>query len=131
MSNSILSCSEAEQLTESINKAFENATIAEWFSDKWEQTYSENDIILPIREIEKAKEEAQKRGEKEKLTRRPDRVMINGNRVVVVDYKFGHKQTSNHRNQIIRYTELLREMGYTDIEGYLWYVNMGLCSKVV
>jgi len=122
---SIISDTESGQLTEAIEKAFENATIAEWFSDKWEQIYTENDIILPISEVETAD------NEEDKLTRRPDRVMISGNRAIVVDYKFGRKQTGSHRNQIIRYAELLQRMGYTEIECYLWYVNMGVCSKVV
>ena len=54
-------------------------------------------------------------------TRRPDRVMMKDGQVVVVDFKFGKPQPS-YNNQIKEYMMLLREMGYTNVRGYLWYV---------
>ena len=52
---------------------------------------------------------------------RPDRVITEGRRAVVVDYKFGERR-DNYRFQVKRYMRLLREMGYEEVEGYLWYV---------
>ena len=54
-------------------------------------------------------------------TRRPDRVMIRDGRVIVVDFKFG-KHSEAYNEQVRGYMSLLRDMGYTDVEGYLWYV---------
>lgn len=54
-------------------------------------------------------------------TRRPDRVMIDGGQVVVVDFKFG-KQSPAYHEQVRGYMQLLRQMGYTDVRGYLWYI---------
>ena len=63
-------------------------------------------------------------------TRRPDRVMIAGDRAVVVDYKFGGREPERYRRQVLEYLALLRQMGYTETEGYLWYVKLGRIEKV-
>ncbi|MDR1258889.1 MAG: UvrD-helicase domain-containing protein [Tannerellaceae bacterium] len=55
-------------------------------------------------------------------SRRPDRVMIYpGDRVVVVDYKFG-KPSRHHDTQLEGYISLIRRMGYDSVEGHLWYI---------
>jgi ATP-dependent helicase/nuclease subunit A len=54
--------------------------------------------------------------------RRPDRVMMYGDTVVVVDYKFGEME-QKHRYQAGEYKRLLKEMGYVDVKAYLWYVG--------
>ena len=36
------------------------------------------------------------------LSKRPDRVMIKDNKVIVVDYKFGERQDKRHPNQVRR-----------------------------
>ena len=64
-------------------------------------------------------------------TRRPDRVMIAGDRAVVVDYKFGDRDAERYRRQIGGYCTLLRGMGYARVEGYLWYVRRGEVERVV
>ena len=51
--------------------------------------------------------------------------MINGKRAVVLDYKFGKKHDIKHKQQVATYMTLLKEMGYTSIEGYVWYVSLG------
>lgn len=57
-------------------------------------------------------------------TRRPDRIMIYPGRVVVVDYKSG-KPSPLHHEQINDYLRLIRRMGYTRVEAYLWYLSSG------
>ena len=52
---------------------------------------------------------------------RPDRVMRDENETIVVDFKFG-KPKEEHQEQVRGYMNLLREMGYQNITGYLWYV---------
>lgn len=54
-------------------------------------------------------------------TRRPDRVMMKDNKVVVVDFKFG-KKNKVYNEQVKGYMSLLSQMGYRNITGYLWYV---------
>ena len=63
-------------------------------------------------------------------TRRPDRVMIRGDKAVVVDYKFGEEKLSSHRKQIKNYIKLLHEMGYNSVEGYAWYLSLGEIVRI-
>lgn len=86
----------------------------EWFGGGWERVRNENEIIIPGRGS----------------TRRPDRVMIDGRRAVVVDYKFGLRDAERYRRQMREYLRLLGEMGYAPAEGYLWYVKLGTIEKV-
>ena len=64
------------------------------------------------------------------LSKRPDRVMITDDKVVVVDYKFGDIQDKRHHNQVKNYMKLIRQMGYTKVEGFLWYVEQGKIDVV-
>jgi len=57
-------------------------------------------------------------------TRRPDRVLINGDCVTVIDYKFGEQKNPHYQNQVKNYLRMIRQMGYKDVKGYLWYVEM-------
>lgn len=52
---------------------------------------------------------------------RPDRVIETGGKVTVIDYKFGEPR-SEHRRQVRKYMDLYRNMGFREVEGYLWYV---------
>ncbi|RPH32142.1 MAG: hypothetical protein EHM93_10410 [Bacteroidales bacterium] len=93
---------------EEFKKRIENLLVQEpysnWFSEEWEvkneiSVLSRNSSIL-----------------------RPDRVMIKNDEVVVIDYKFG-SESNAYINQIQRYVNLIKQMGYTKAMGYLWYVD--------
>ena len=101
----VLDEKEAPRLRELVEKALADPVTAEWFGGRWQVVRNENEIILPG----------------SGTTRRPDRVMTDGERAVVVDYKF---------KQIREYLRLLRQMGYTRTEGYLWYVRLGRTERV-
>ncbi len=90
-----------------LKSRFSNQQVRDWFSDRW-QLFNECSIIAIDREGKLMK-------------RRPDRVMFDGEEVVVVDFKFGSEQRSYHQ-QVERYKQLLSDMGYTRVSGYLWYV---------
>ena len=53
---------------------------------------------------------------------RPDRVIIDGNKAVVIDFKTG-KPSPYYQAQITNYAAILTEMGYEDIQKYLIYVD--------
>lgn len=58
--------------------------------------------------------------------RRPDRVMIKGDRAVVVDYKFGELRSPKYAKQVAEYMSLLADTSlYNHIEGYVWYLMTG------
>jgi hypothetical protein len=52
----------------------------------------------------------------------PDRVAIDGENVVVMDYKTGTKR-SDDSYQLKQYMNELGKMGYKDIKGYLVYTE--------
>jgi len=58
------------------------------------------------------------------LSKRPDRVMISDDKVIVIDYKFGEIQDKRHHNQVKNYMKLINQMGYERVEGCLWYVEL-------
>ena len=109
-----LSPGEAEALRGMIARVLAHPVAGEWFGGGWQRVRNENEIIVPGAGS----------------TRRPDRVMIRGTRAVVVDYKFGSRDPGRYRRQVGEYLGLLRQMGYTQCEGYLWYVKLGEIEKV-
>ncbi|MDA3879292.1 MAG: UvrD-helicase domain-containing protein [Prolixibacteraceae bacterium] len=54
---------------------------------------------------------------------RPDRVMISANKAIIVDYKTTDKASNSHKKQVEKYTGIITQMGYTDVEGYVWYLK--------
>ena len=105
-----------ESIRELTHHAFSIPQVQDWYSGNW-HLFNECDIIW------------QERGELH--TRRPDRVMMRGNEIVVIDFKFG-KQNKKYNKQVQGYMQLLTRMGYLkeNIKGYLWYVEEDLIEKV-
>jgi len=61
---------------------------------------------------------------------RPDRVVVSGGGVSIVDYKFGRARPE-HEAQVAGYAELYRNMGFVDVAAFLWYVPESRVVKVV
>ena len=61
---------------------------------------------------------------------RPDRVMIKGGEVVVIDYKFGEKEDKKYIRQVKYYVDQIRKIGYSDIKGYICYITLGKVVEV-
>ena len=105
---------QAESLTKTIEREFQNPLIKEWFGGEWDMVRCESDIIRSN----------QQQSDKTPIgTLRPDRVMIKGERAVIVDYKFGNITAKSHIVKMREYMSLLREMGYSNVEGYVWYLS--------
>ena len=100
---------QARELTEALRREFRRPKVAEWFSGEWDEVRNECDIISGATVG----------------TRRPDRVMIRGDRAVVVDYKFGADRNGRHVRQVAEYMRLAADMGYSHVEGYVWYISLG------
>jgi ATP-dependent helicase/nuclease subunit A len=62
-------------------------------------------------------------------TRRPDRVVFRDGKTTVVDFKFGEEH-ENHKEQVRHYCLLLGDMGYSNIEGFIWYVDRNKTVRV-
>ena len=95
-------------------KAFSSPEIQNWYSGKW-TLFNECAIIYKEKGVLQ--------------TRRPDRVMMKDDQVVVVDFKFG-KENPTYNKQVKGYMQLLTKMGYKNITGYLWYVDEEKIKKV-
>lgn len=108
-----LNLKQANEITTAIEREFQRPQVQEWFGE-WDNVYCEQDII----------------GDHTIGTRRPDRVMVRHEQAIVVDYKFGEEMSKSHRDQIRKYTNLLGKMGYTQIEGYVWYINLGKIIRI-
>jgi hypothetical protein len=51
---------------------------------------------------------------------RPDRVMTLGDKAIVLDYKFGAMNERIYFPQVRRYMLLMHELGFKQVEGYIW-----------
>lgn len=98
-----------------LNKIIANKRIAEWFSPKW-QVFNECTILT--------------KDEQGALVQyRPDRVMTDGDETVVIDFKFG-KPREEYQSQVRQYMQLLTDMGYQKISGFLWFVYKNEIQEV-
>jgi ATP-dependent exoDNAse (exonuclease V) beta subunit len=55
--------------------------------------------------------------------KRPDRIMLTDDQVIVVDYKSGEKELDKYRCQIRNYMQALSACGYRNITGFIWYTR--------
>lgn len=95
-----------DKIEQIVNRALEQPLARDWFSGAW-TLFNERSIVFRTTDgLEK---------------RRPDRVMIKDGKVVVVDFKFGRPK-EEYEEQVRGYMKLLSDMGYKEVEGYLWYV---------
>jgi CRISPR/Cas system-associated exonuclease Cas4 (RecB family) len=85
-----------------VSALFNQSLFNSFFDPEWE-VFTEREIV--------------KNGTRYK----PDRVIVNNKRAVVVDYK-REKEHKKHHNQVIDYAILLESMGYKNVEKYLVYV---------
>ena len=103
---------ERSPMTNRLREIVMRPQVSDWFSPELD-VLTEADILIPGGNI-----------------KRPDRVIFDGEKVVVIDYKFGEETDPHHSAQVRKYCSLLREMGFPDTEGYIWYVEMDKITKV-
>jgi ATP-dependent exoDNAse (exonuclease V) beta subunit len=95
-----------------INRIFSNALVLDWFHPRW-TVKREAEIISG-----------------KGRSKRPDRVIIDGKKAIIIDFKTGQAR-DNDRRQVKYYTNLMKEMGFESVEGYLLYTEQGEVEKVV
>lgn len=105
----------AAKVSSMLRKRLESPRVKEWFSDKW-TLYNECSIFYTD-------------ADGHVCERRPDRVMSDGQRLVVVDFKFGHPRPE-YQEQVREYMTLLQQMGHHQVEGYIWYVYSNQIESV-
>ncbi|MBO7417706.1 MAG: UvrD-helicase domain-containing protein [Bacteroidaceae bacterium] len=103
-----------EDIRNEVTKAFALPDIQPWYDGSW-KLFNECEIIwMDNQDLQH---------------RRPDRVMLRGDEMIVVDFKFGTPKES-HRRQVKTYIDLLTRMNYQNITGYLWYVDENKIVKI-
>ncbi|MET4083128.1 ATP-dependent helicase/nuclease subunit A [Pedobacter sp. UYP30] len=63
-------------------------------------------------------------------TYRPDKLVLNGNKVSIIDYKFTAEESEHHVAQIKNYQSLIEAMGYDDVKPYLFYASKNKLKAV-
>lgn len=96
----------------SVQSLFIDTRIEGWFAHDW-KVGTETEFILPGGS-----------------TKRPDRVLTNGDKAIVIDYKFGKTMEETHKTQVQEYGHLLLDMGYLQVETWLWYVMLRKVVRV-
>lgn len=97
---------EREVFCQKIRSYIDKPEVKEWFDPKYKVINERNIIFHSGSRL------------------RPDRVLLDGNTVYVIDYKFGIKEDKSYLQQIHYYCSALRQMGYKKVKGYIWYVNL-------
>jgi ATP-dependent exoDNAse (exonuclease V) beta subunit len=103
---------ESNSIENLISNALSNPLAKEWFGGRY-KLYNECTIL-------------QNGGEG---NYRPDRVMVDGDKAIVVDFKFGTARPEYHA-QVQKYMSLLVRMGYKSVTGYLWYIYKNIIEEV-
>ncbi|MBR0047078.1 MAG: UvrD-helicase domain-containing protein [Bacteroidaceae bacterium] len=119
---------DAKEAEKAVTRMIKDISVShpEWFSPEW-KTLNERAILF----LEN----------KTFTTQRPDRVIVNGTKAIIIDYKTakGAVKTlpdgtlvppSENKMQVEGYKNLLTQIGYTNIEGYLWYILDQVILKV-
>ncbi|KPL16159.1 MAG: hypothetical protein AMS26_05515 [Bacteroides sp. SM23_62] len=108
----MIETADAEKLRGEIIGLIQNNDVRDWFDGSW-RVIAEQDILTPGGAL-----------------KRPDRVMLKDDQVIVVDYKFGKEQSAGHRTQVRKYVDMLKQMNVGKVKGFIWYVNLGEVMEV-
>jgi ATP-dependent helicase/nuclease subunit A len=95
---------EREPVAKEFDQLLSQPSVAAWFARGW-KVKTEVPILVP--------------GEGDS---RIDRLMIKGDHAIVVDFKTGERTTADQK-QVSAYIEILKRMGFANVEGYLLYTR--------
>jgi len=98
---------ERKYLSKKFKELLELETVRNWFMP------SSSDIVMTESPIIT-----------DSVVLRPDRVMISGDRVTIIEYKTGNPHHS-HAEQMKTYIQAIAAMGYKTILAYLFYIERG------
>lgn len=101
---------QVERITQLISRALRHQEAKHWFDGTY---IVQNECEIAFFNPEKGKAEVL----------RPDRVMMNDEEIIVIDFKFGKPHPEEYREQVQGYMNLMQQM-YPDhrLSGYIWYV---------
>jgi len=106
-----------EKIADLLRKRLTSPQAREWFMPGRWQLFNECAILTTDPDTGRVVE------------RRPDRVMTDGKQTIVIDFKFGRERSEYH-DQVRQYMNLLTDMEFPDVRGYLWLVYTNKIIKI-
>jgi ATP-dependent helicase/nuclease subunit A len=100
----LITQAEAPGITKALKELLLIPHVSEWFSKTWE-VKTEVPILLP--------------GGKEN---RLDRLIYKNKKAIVIDFKTGEAKR-NDNEQVLEYMDILRQMNFTEVQGFLLYIR--------
>lgn len=100
---------EAQNMERRVESLITAPDVTEWFSPQ-NSVLREAGILLTSGNI-----------------RRPDRVIFRNGKTSIIDFKFG-EENAHYQEQVNLYRSLLIDMGYDNVDAFIWYVDK---NKVV
>jgi ATP-dependent exoDNAse (exonuclease V) beta subunit len=95
---------ESDDIENRVNSLISTPQVADWFMPG-NEVMTEAGILLPSG-----------------ITRRPDRVIFKDGKTIIIDFKFG-EENPHYAEQVDQYRNLMIDMGYKNIEAFIWYVD--------
>ena len=106
-------------ITARITEGFRDPLIASWFQSG---NLVYNECSIASKEVGTGQSTLDGQGESHPCISRPDRVVMSGNCITVIDYKFGHP-SPHYYAQVATYMNLMHIMyPEYEVKGYLWYI---------
>ena len=103
---------EAKEIIEELGDLLKDQEVISWFNGSF-RVVNERNILTGANGI-----------------KRPDRIMIGASEVVVVDYKSGELESEKYKYQLRAYIRELKNCGYENVTGYIWYTRQNKRVKV-
>ena len=103
---------EAKEIIEELDGLLKDQEVISWFDGSF-RVVNERNILTGANGI-----------------KRPDRIMIGASEVVVVDYKSGELESEKYKSQLRTYIRELKNCGYENVTGYIWYTRQNKRVKV-
>ncbi len=109
-----LDAQEKDEVFEILSKAIADDRVSHWFNN-YNKILLEQSISLKNAEG----------------TYRPDRVVWTSQGTIdVIDYKFGEEHKEQYQKQVKNYMNLLTDMGFQAVRGFLWYIEKGKIVEI-
>jgi ATP-dependent exoDNAse (exonuclease V) beta subunit len=108
----LLPAEEETELTKKIKKYLSDNKVKSWFDGTY-KVINENSIIVDNKTI-----------------KRPDRVMIGKDEIIVVDYKFTSQQQDKHIKQVKEYMSYIESIENKKTIGYVWYIFSDVLTAI-
>lgn len=105
-----------KRIVDMLHKRLTHPKVAEWFAPG-NKVFNECEILCVDKDTGLV------------VPQRPDRVIYDGTKMTVIDFKFGQPR-DEYYEQVRGYMNLLKSMGHHEVKGYLWFVYSNKIEEV-